>query len=67
MPLTQQREHLRLERRVSRSPRRGQRLLEELSFEAGKAGVERVSVDAAYVDARLQTLAQREDLARYVL
>ena len=44
-----------------------ERLLEELSFEAGKAGVERVSVDAAYVDARLQTLAQREDLARYVL
>ena len=44
-----------------------ERLLEELSFEAGKAGVEQVSVDAAYVDARLETLAQREDLARYVL
>ena len=44
-----------------------ERLLEELSFEAGKAGVERVSVDAGYVDERLETLSQREDLARYVL
>ncbi|MCB1907263.1 MAG: ATP-dependent protease ATPase subunit HslU [Rhodocyclaceae bacterium] len=44
-----------------------ERLLEELSFDAGKAGVGPVSVDAGYVDARLETLAQREDLARYVL
>ncbi|MCB1886499.1 MAG: ATP-dependent protease ATPase subunit HslU [Rhodocyclaceae bacterium] len=44
-----------------------ERLLEELSFDAGKAGLEQVEVDAAYVDARLETLSQREDLARYVL
>jgi len=44
-----------------------ERLLEELSFEAGKVGIGRVSVDAAYVDSRLESLAQREDLARYVL
>jgi ATP-dependent HslUV protease ATP-binding subunit HslU len=44
-----------------------ERLLEEVSFEAGKPGFSEVLVDAAYVDARLDVLAQREDLARYVL
>ncbi|MBS0354967.1 MAG: ATP-dependent protease ATPase subunit HslU [Proteobacteria bacterium] len=44
-----------------------EKLLEELAFEAGKAGSQKVLVDAAYVDARLEVLAQREDLARYVL
>ena len=44
-----------------------EKLLEEISFEAGKAGLAAVTVDATYVDARLETLAQREDLARYVL
>jgi ATP-dependent HslUV protease ATP-binding subunit HslU len=44
-----------------------EKLLEELAFEAGKAGTECVRVDAAYVDARLEMVAQREDLARYVL
>ncbi len=44
-----------------------EKLLEEVSFEAGKAGSGRVNIDAAYVDARLNMLAQREDLARYVL
>ncbi len=44
-----------------------EKLLEELAFDAGKAGTERVQVDAAYVDARLEMVAQREDLARYVL
>ena len=44
-----------------------EKLLEELAFEAGKAGAQKVLVDAAYVDARLEVLAQREDLARYVL
>ena len=44
-----------------------ERLLEELSFDAGKASLAKVSVDAAYVDSRLEALAQREDLARYVL
>jgi len=45
-----------------------EKLLEEVSFEAGKAGgVARVDIDAAYVDSRLDVLARREDLARYVL
>ncbi len=44
-----------------------ERLLEEISFEAGRRGAEKVVVDAAYVDARLKDLAGSEDLARYVL
>ena len=44
-----------------------EKLLEELAFEAGKAGPQTVCIDAAYVDGRLEMLAQREDLARYVL
>ena len=44
-----------------------EKLLEEVSFSAGKAGQEAVHVDAAYVDARLGTLAADEDLSRYVL
>ena len=44
-----------------------EKLLEELAFEAGKAGTQKVLVDAAYVDDRLQMVAQREGLARYVL
>ncbi|MFN3883430.1 MAG: ATP-dependent protease ATPase subunit HslU [Rhodocyclaceae bacterium] len=41
-----------------------EKLLEEVSFTA-PAGT--VVIDAAYVDARLAELAQREDLSRYVL
>jgi len=44
-----------------------EKLLEELAFDAGKPGLTTLSVDAAYVDAKLDALAQREDLARYVL
>ena len=44
-----------------------EKLLEEVSFEAGKAAFANVHVDAAFVDSRLDMLAQREDLARYVL
>ena len=44
-----------------------EKLLEEVSFEAGKAAFANVHVDAAFVDSRLGMLAQREDLARYVL
>ena len=45
-----------------------EKLLEEVSFEAGRSSaVQTVVVDAAYVDSRLVMLAQREDLARYVL
>jgi ATP-dependent HslUV protease ATP-binding subunit HslU len=44
-----------------------EKLLEEISFDAGKRGKESIVVDTAYVDARLEDLAQSEDLARYVL
>jgi ATP-dependent HslUV protease ATP-binding subunit HslU len=44
-----------------------EKLLEEISFEAGKRGAASVVIDAAYVDARLGELAKNEDLARYVL
>jgi ATP-dependent HslUV protease ATP-binding subunit HslU len=44
-----------------------EKLLEEVSFDAGKRGKEAIVVDPAYVDARLKELAQSEDLARYVL
>ena len=44
-----------------------EKLLEEVSFDAGKPGLEALEIDAAYVDARLEPLSQREDLARYVL
>ena len=43
-----------------------ERLLEEISFDAGRHA-QSVVIDAAYVDARLKDLAQSEDLARYVL
>jgi ATP-dependent HslUV protease ATP-binding subunit HslU len=43
-----------------------EKLLEEVSFDAGRSA-RRVTVDAAYVDARLASAAQSEDLARYVL
>ncbi|MCL2346013.1 MAG: ATP-dependent protease ATPase subunit HslU [Desulfobulbus sp.] len=44
-----------------------EKLLEEVSFEAGKAGLEQLRVDAAYVNARLGDVAADEDLSRYVL
>jgi ATP-dependent HslUV protease ATP-binding subunit HslU len=44
-----------------------EKLLEEVSFDAGKRGPAAVTIDAAYVDARLGELAKNEDLARYVL
>jgi ATP-dependent HslUV protease ATP-binding subunit HslU len=44
-----------------------EKLLEEISFDAGKRGKETIVVDTAYVDSRLKELAQSEDLARYVL
>jgi len=44
-----------------------EKLLEEISFEAGKRGPGTVTIDAAYVDARLAELAKNEDLARFVL
>jgi ATP-dependent HslUV protease ATP-binding subunit HslU len=44
-----------------------EKLLEEISFEAGKRGAAAVTIDARYVDERLGELARNEDLARYVL
>ena len=44
-----------------------EKLLEEVSFDAGKPGTEKLIVDGTYVDSRLGELAQNEDLSRYVL
>src|SRR5262245_34703986 len=44
-----------------------EKLLEDVSFEAGRSSGQTVVIDAAYVDGRLKDLAQSEDLARYVL
>ncbi|HNJ38687.1 MAG TPA: HslU--HslV peptidase ATPase subunit, partial [Nitrosomonas sp.] len=44
-----------------------EKLLEEISFNAAKHDGETLLIDAAYVDNRLNELAQSEDLARYVL
>jgi len=44
-----------------------EKLLEDVSFDAGKSGGETLVIDAAYVDSRLGDLSQSEDLARYVL
>ncbi len=44
-----------------------EKLLEEISFEAGRHGPAEVAIDAAYVDARLSELSKNEDLARFVL
>jgi ATP-dependent HslUV protease ATP-binding subunit HslU len=43
-----------------------EKLLEDVSFDSGRSAA-RVTVDAAYVDARLASLAESQDLARYVL
>jgi ATP-dependent HslUV protease ATP-binding subunit HslU len=44
-----------------------EKLLEEVSFDAGSHDRAPVVIDAACVDRRLGELAQSEDLARYVL
>ncbi|MDR3299750.1 MAG: ATP-dependent protease ATPase subunit HslU [Candidatus Accumulibacter sp.] len=45
-----------------------ERLLEEVSFNAGnKDAEETIRIDADYVDARLNELSRNEDLSRYVL
>ena len=44
-----------------------ERLLEEISFDAGTRGASKVLIDPGYVDERLAELAGSEDLARYVL
>ncbi len=44
-----------------------ERLLDEVSFDAVKLSGQTVVVDAAYVNARLESLSQDEDLSRYIL
>ena len=44
-----------------------ERLLETISFEAADRSGERLTVDAAYVDASLGSLVKDEDLSRYIL
>ena len=44
-----------------------ERLLDEVSFDAVRLAGQSITVDAAYVDARLQSLSQNEDLSRYIL
>ena len=44
-----------------------ERLLDEVSFDAAKLAGQSVTIDAAYVDQRLQMLSQDEDLSRFIL
>ncbi|MFC0167834.1 ATP-dependent protease ATPase subunit HslU [Pseudoduganella danionis] len=44
-----------------------EKLLEELSFSASETSGSTITIDAAYVNARLDALAVNEDLSRYVL
>ena len=44
-----------------------EKLLEDLSFDAPELEEKQVTIDAAYVDARLADLVRNEDLSRYVL
>ncbi len=44
-----------------------ERLLESLSYEAADKSGQSVNVDAAYVDSQLGSLAEDEDLSRYIL
>jgi ATP-dependent HslUV protease ATP-binding subunit HslU len=44
-----------------------ERLLETVSFEAADRNGKSVTIDAAYVDQHLATLAKNEDLSRYIL
>jgi len=44
-----------------------ERLLEAVSFDAAHLGGQVVTIDAAFVDQRLKSLSQDEDLSRYIL
>ena len=44
-----------------------EKLLEEVSFDAGHKDVSQVTIDADYVDSQLALLVQDEDLSRYIL
>ena len=42
-------------------------VLEELSFDADKHSGEKITIDAAFVDSRLQGIVQNQNLERYIL
>ncbi len=44
-----------------------EKLLEEVSFEAEDRGGQTLTIDAAYVESQLETIARNTDLSRYVL
>jgi ATP-dependent HslUV protease ATP-binding subunit HslU len=44
-----------------------ERLLDDVSFDATRLDGQTVSIDAAYVDARLKELSRDDDLSRYIL
>lgn len=44
-----------------------ERLLDEVSFNASNLGGQTISMDAAYVESRLEELSKNEDLSRYIL
>ncbi len=44
-----------------------ERLLDDISFDATRLGGQTLTLDAAYVDARLKALSLDEDLSRYIL
>jgi ATP-dependent HslUV protease ATP-binding subunit HslU len=44
-----------------------ERLLDDVSFDATRLGGQTVSIDADYVDGRLNDLSRDEDLSRYIL
>jgi ATP-dependent HslUV protease ATP-binding subunit HslU len=44
-----------------------EKLLEEISFDAGRRSGEKLVIDGGYVDAKLGALAKNQDLSRYVL
>ena len=44
-----------------------ERLLDEVSFDAAKLSGQTVTIDAAYVNQRLEVLSQDEDLSRFIL
>jgi ATP-dependent HslUV protease ATP-binding subunit HslU len=44
-----------------------EKLLEEISYSASDSSGQTLAIDAAYVNGRLDALAENEDLSRYVL
>jgi len=44
-----------------------EKLLEEISFHASDTQDKQITIDAAYVNERLDMLSANEDLSRYVL